>query len=95
VRLLDQAMAVIAPVLPEPTEAVALTRLGMAIAALLIQLHAEGLAAAWLSPAELDDADVDGQRAKWLARRLPEGVRAHGVVLVGHHPGNRIDQIER
>jgi len=94
-RLLDQAMAVIAPVLPEPTEAVALTRLGMAIAALLIQLHAEGLAAAWLSPAELDDADVDGQRAKWLARRLPEGVRAHGVVLVGHHRGNRIDQIER
>ncbi len=95
-RLLDQATAVIAPVLPLPTDAVTLTRSGMAIAALLIQLHAEGLAAAWLSPAEFADADVDGQRAKWLSRRVPVGVQAHGVVLVGHHhPGNRIDQIER
>ncbi|MDQ3475699.1 MAG: coenzyme F420-0:L-glutamate ligase [Actinomycetota bacterium] len=94
-RLLEQATAVIAPVLPEPSDAVTLTRLGMAIAALLIQLHAEGLAAAWLSPAELDDADVDGELANRIVGRLPEGVRTHGVVLVGHHPGNRIDQIER
>ncbi|MGI8720827.1 MAG: coenzyme F420-0:L-glutamate ligase [Geodermatophilaceae bacterium] len=94
-RLLDQATAVIAPVLPYPSDAVTLTRLGMAIAALLIQLHAEGLAAAWLSPMEFDDADVAGGLARRIAGRLPEGVRAHGVVLVGHHPDKRIHQIER
>ncbi|MBA3339537.1 MAG: coenzyme F420-0:L-glutamate ligase [Geodermatophilaceae bacterium] len=76
-RLLQQAAAVIVPFLTdgaagaddEPS-----TRLGMAISALLIQLHAEGFAAAWLSP---------GQIADLRPVMTPQGARPHGLVVVG------------
>jgi len=78
-RLLRQATAVIVPIRSEATEGEAGTRLGMAIAALLIQLHAEGLAATWLPPSQLDalgNAGLDTVRG-------PAGDRSHGVVVVG------------
>ncbi|MDQ3733840.1 MAG: coenzyme F420-0:L-glutamate ligase [Actinomycetota bacterium] len=75
-ELLGQADAVVVPVLDEGTAGTddALTRLGMAISALLIQLHAEGLAAMWLSPGQVGELPAD------LA---PQGGRAHGLVLIG------------
>lgn len=74
VRLLGQADAVIAARLEVGADAEAITRLGMAISALLIQLHAEGLAAAWLSPGEIGDP----------APAVPADLgRPHGLVVVG------------
>lgn len=77
-RLLRRADAVIVPVLAgpaDPFDAEAITWLGMAISALLIQLHAEGLSAAWLSPSQITAlAPVP----------RPDRGRAHGLVLIGH-----------
>lgn len=76
-RLLRQAAAVIVPVLADESGVISderVTRLGMAISALLIQLHAEGLAAAWLSPGHLGDLPAD---------MTPAPSRAHGLVVVG------------
>jgi len=94
-RLLAQAGAVIVPVVPGRADEHGFTVLGMAIGALLIQLHAEGLAAGWLSPTDLDPADANtGDQVGTeldllrLTDRVPriraEGLRAHGLVVVGH-----------
>ena len=74
VHLLRQAAAVVVPVVPDPAEGEPITRLGMAISALLIQLHAEGLSAAWLPP---------GQLGGLAPARAPGGGRPHGLVLIG------------
>lgn len=81
-QLLGRADAVIVPVLPDQADEEAITRLGMAISALLIQLHAEGLAAAWLSPTQIGDVP-----------RLPapDGSRPNGLVVVGQ-PIGQIDR---
>lgn len=83
-RLVSQARAAVLPVLAEGADAEAITRLGMAIAALLVQLHAEGLAAEWLSPAALVSAgfDVVVLRERMSARLTPN-LRSHGLVVVG------------
>lgn len=76
-RLLRQAAAVVVPFFPDASSAAdeeASTRLGMAISALLIQLHAEGFAATWRPPSQIGD----------LTPARPPGTgRAHGVVVVG------------
>lgn len=91
-RLVRQAEAVVAPVLPAEADAEAITRLGMCIAALLIQLHAEGLAASWLSPAVLAAAGLEEEALSGRLRsQLPVGGRVHGLVVIGHPE----DQIER
>jgi coenzyme F420-0:L-glutamate ligase/coenzyme F420-1:gamma-L-glutamate ligase len=82
-RLLGQASGVIVPMIPDQDDAESLTRLGMAIGALLIQLHAEGLAASWLSPAELDTLDLDTPIADRLPGPLARGARTHGLVVMG------------
>lgn len=74
VRFLAQADAVIVPLLTDPADAEAITRLGMAIAALLIALHAEGLAATWLSP-----EDIAGMEPVPAS----DTGRPHGLVAVG------------
>ena len=74
VRLLGQAAAVVVPVIPDAAEDEAITRLGMAISALLIQLHAEGFSASWLSPGQLGDL---------APAHAPGGGRPHGLVVVG------------
>lgn len=73
-RLLRQAQAVVIPVLSGPAEEESLLRLGMAISALLIQLHAEGLAATWLTP------DQVGQLAPVRARGTGN---PYGMVVIG------------
>lgn len=73
-RLLHGADAVIVPGLAGAADGDSAIRLGMAISALLIQLHAEGLAAAWLSPAEVID----------LLPSVPSGgAGPRGLVVVG------------
>ncbi len=75
--LLRQAAAVVIPVLVDRADSApdeALIRLGMAISALLIQLHAEGLAATWLSPGQVGELPAD---------LGPAGSRAHGLVVIG------------
>ena len=91
-RLLGQARAVVVPVLPAHADTEAITRLGMTIAALLIQLHAEGLSAIWLSPAALDEAGLDRDALGGRMRsRLPVDVTVHGLVAIGH-PDVHIDR---
>jgi len=86
VQLLRQAEAVIVPRLgtdtDSDTEHESIIRLGMAISALLIQLHAEGLSAAWLSRTELADLGPVG---------APQSPPAHGLVIIGQPDA----QIER
>ena len=84
VQLLRQAEAVIVPRLgtDTDTEHESIIRLGMAISALLIQLHAEGLSAAWLSRTELADLG---------AVEAPQSAPAHGLVVIGQPEA----QIER
>jgi coenzyme F420-0:L-glutamate ligase/coenzyme F420-1:gamma-L-glutamate ligase len=74
-RLLRGADAVIVPGVVGPADGDASIRLGMAIAALLIQLHAEGLAAAWLSASEIAAAVSPG-----TADRSPQGVVVVGQI---------------
>lgn len=90
-RLLEQAAAVIVPVLPDQADTETVTQLGMVIAALLIQLHAEGLAASWLSPADIADAGPDAAFRDRIRSRLHHGAQPHGLVVIGHHE----DQVER
>ncbi len=90
-RLLGQAAAVIVPALPDQADIETVTQLGMAIAALLIQLHAEGLAASWLSPTDVADAGLDAAFREGILRQLRRGAQPHGLVVVGHQE----DQIDR
>lgn len=76
-QLVSQAAALIVPFLADAADGVAVTRLGMAICALLIQLHAEGLAATWLTPGDV--GHVVGS-----ATALTAG-RPHGLVVVGQN----------
>ncbi|MDQ4039589.1 MAG: coenzyme F420-0:L-glutamate ligase [Actinomycetota bacterium] len=73
-RLLRSADAVIVPGFVGPPDENSSIQLGMAISALLIQLHAEGLAAAWLSASLIAAA---------LAPGTADGRNPHGLVVVG------------
>ena len=73
-RLLSGGAAVILPGFARPPDADSTIQLGMAISALLIQLHAEGFAAAWVSAAEMTAVGVPGE----VRLRSP-----HGLVVVG------------
>lgn len=89
-RLVGLASAAVLPVVAEDADDEAVTRVGMAIAALLVQLHAEGLSAEWLSPADLVSAgfDVAVLRERMPARLTPN-LRSHGLVVVGAPPAVR------
>lgn len=90
--LLGQARAAVVPVLPAHADTEEITRLGMTIAALLIQLHAEGLSAIWLSPAALEEAGLDRDALGGRMRsRLPVDLTVHGLVAIGH-PDVHIDR---